>query len=305
MLHHARGAAVVDHQGLLVTADPGFSASLGLGATPAPGALREAAAAAPALAAVLAGPARAVADLDGPLGPVQVERWPTSDGALLVVRGRRDGERLELSVSSEGMAVVAGGLAHEVKNVLNAMTLQVALAQEKLGEGEAAQAAGGHLATLQDQVAKVNELMRRFRDAAAPSTSYDLEGVDLGAALSDAASLFGPHFRRQGIACEVSALPGAAMAAVRPARAVRLLLGVFGRAALATPGGGRIAARAAGVPGAVVLTVEHTTGAAEADLRYDHAVAAEVARALGGSLELAREGGQERVTVRLPRAELT
>lgn len=305
MPHHARGAALVDSHGLLVTADPGFCASLGLGASPAPAALQEAAAAAPALAAVLAGTARAAADLDGPLGPVQVERWPAPEGALLVVRGRDDGERLELSVSSEGMAVVAGGLAHEVKNVLNAMTLQVALAQEKLGDGEGARAAGGHLATLQEQVSKVNELMRRFRDATAPSTSYDLEGVDLGAALADVASLFGPHLRRSGIACEVAASPGVAVSAVRPARAVRLLLGVFGRAALATPEGGRVAARAAAAPGAVLVTIEHTADARGADLRYDNQVAAEAARALGGSLELAREGEQERVTVRLPRAELT
>ena len=295
----ARGAALVDPAGLLLAADPGFREALGLGPDTPAQALRDRAAGEPALLPVLSGPEPASAEVAGPLGAVTVERTPAACGALLVVRGRRDAERLELSISSAGMARVAGGLSHDIKNGLNAMALQLALLEEKVGDGEAARATAGHLAALHDQVAKVNEVVRRFCDVVDPSTPY--AWADLGADLQDIAGLFGHDFRRRRIAFELDAPRGVVWAAARPDRAVRLLLGIFGRAVAATPEGGRLAARIAALPDGAEVTVEHATGDPDLDLRYDTEVAAAAVRSLGGSLEVAREGGQERVTVRLPR----
>jgi len=299
MSHLARGAALVDPDGLLVAADPGFREALGLAADAPPQALRDRAVTEPGLLPVLTGTEPASAEVAGPFGPVTVERTPAACGALLVVRGRRDAERLEQSVSASGVARVAGGLSHDIKNGLNAMALQLALLEEKVGEGEVARATAGHLAALHDQVGKVNEVVRRFCDVIDPSTSN--AWVDLGADLQDIAGLFGHDFRRRGITFELSAPRGLVWAAARPERAVWLLLGVFGRAVARTPEGGRLSARVDGGEDGATVTMEHDIGDPDLDLRYDTEVAAAAVRSLGGSLELSREGGLERVTVRLPR----
>jgi signal transduction histidine kinase len=178
---------------------------------------------------------------------------------------------------------VAGGLSHDIKNGLNAMALQLALLEEKVGEGEVARATAGHLAALHDQVSKVNEVVRRFCDVVDPSTPYGW--VDLGAALQDIAGLFGHDLRRRQ---------------VRTEGAVRLLLGVFGRAVARTPDAGRLAASARVGQGGPQVTVEYASADDDLDLRYDTEVAAAAARSMGGSLEIIRDGGQERVIVRLP-----
>jgi signal transduction histidine kinase len=299
MPHLARGAALVDPDGLLLAADPGFREALGLAVDAPPQALRDLAGAEPSLLPVLTGAAPASAEVAGPFGLVTMERTPAACGALLVLRGRGDPERLGQSVSAAGMSRVAGGLSHDVKNGLNAMALQLALLEEKVGEGEVARATAGHLAALHDQVAKVNEVLRRFCDVVDPSTSY--AWVDLGADLQDIAGLFGHDFRRRRIAFELEAPRGVVWATARPERAMWLLLGIFGRAAARTPEGGRLSVRVAtGEDGASVV-VDHAIGALDLDLRYDTEVAAAAVRALGGALEVTREGGQERVVIRLPR----
>jgi hypothetical protein len=179
------------------------------------------------------------------------------------------------------------------------MALQLALLEEKVGEGEVARAAAGHLASLHEQVARVNEVVRRFCDVMDPSARYTWS--DLGADLEDITGLFGHDLRRRRIAFELDAPRGVAWAAPRPERAVRLLLGIFGRAVARTPDGGRLSARVSSAEERAQVTIEHVTGDPDPDLRYDTEVAAAAARSLGGSIEVARDRGQERVTVRLPR----
>jgi signal transduction histidine kinase len=176
MPNFARGAAFVDRNGTVLAADPGFLVELALEPTDPTGALRRRAESEPALKDLIAGVGPAAIRLMGPDGgAISVERQEGPGGALLVTRTPRDGEWLEHAARSQGLARLAAGLAHDIKNPLNAMALQLALLGEKLGEGDLAASSASHLGALRDQITKVNEVVRRFCDVTDPAAPFRSE----------------------------------------------------------------------------------------------------------------------------------
>ncbi|HUL60086.1 MAG TPA: histidine kinase dimerization/phospho-acceptor domain-containing protein [Anaeromyxobacteraceae bacterium] len=299
MTTHLPGAAFLDPAGAVVAADPAFAALLGLAPGDPTAALRARAGDAPALRALLAGDGAPAVVVPGPAGEVEVERVPAGAGALLLARPLRAAEWLEHAMRSQGLARLAAGLAHDVKNPLNAMALQLALLAEKLsGAGDAAAAAAPHLAALRDQIGKVNAVVRRFLDVADPSAP--LGDTDAGTLLADTAGLLAHEARRRSIALAVDAPRGAVRTRCDPARLGRLVLGLLTRALAETPDGGRVAAHAAGDGQGVQVGIAHAAGAPDPETGYYSEVATAAARALGGSLSVAREGGEERILLRLP-----
>ncbi len=122
----------------------------------------------------------------------------------------------------EALTRLAGGVAHDVKNPLNAMALQLALLGDKVAtEGE---------------------------------------WLDLSAYAPDAASLFSNEARRRGVElrCEAPSMPLRACCA--PASGARLVLVLFLEAVLNAPRGGKIVVTAAGAGGEVRLTVARSAG---------------------------------------------
>jgi signal transduction histidine kinase len=297
----ARGAAFIDPSGAVLAADAGFLAALSLSAEDPAGDLRRRAASEPALRGLLDGVGPARIALQGRGAGLWLERSPGSGGLLLLARGARDGEWLEHAVRSQGLARLAGGLAHDIKNPLNAMALQLAILDEKLGEGDSGVASGAHLAALRDQIGKVNEVVRRFCDVADPAAPYGW--LDLGAVAVDIVSLHVHEARRRRVQVQIEAPRGVARVGVAPERVVLLLLGLFGRAIGETPDGGALKVGVAGQGPEAVVSLAHATGDPDPDLGYYSEVAAAAATALGGSLEAASDGGQERITLRVPRNE--
>ncbi|ABC81327.1 histidine kinase [Anaeromyxobacter dehalogenans 2CP-C] len=296
------GAAFVDPAGTVIAADPGFLAGLGLEGGDPTGALRARAEGSPALRALLAGEGPPVARLEGAdgEGTVELERIPASAGALLLVRPADGQEWLEHAARSDGLTRIAAGVAHDIKNPLNAMSLQLALLAEKLAASpEASGAAASHLGALRDQVVRVNEVLRRLVDVADPSAP--LGYTDVGALLADAAALLGHDARRRRVALAVDAHPGAVRSGADAARLGRLLLGTLARAVATTPEGGRLAVRAATEGEWAVVRLEQRPGDPGPESGYYSGVAAAAAEALGGSLEVIREGGEQRSVLRLPR----
>jgi signal transduction histidine kinase len=290
----------VDGSGALVAADPGFLGALGVDGADASAALRARAEVTPALRAFLSGDGPAVLRLDGPAGPVEVSRTPAPGGALLVLGPGCDAERLEHAARSLALTRVAAGVAHDIKNPLNAMALQIALLSEKLASaGEAASlAAGSHLGPLRDQIGRVNEVVRRLLDVADPSAPLGF--TDVGALAADAAALLGHDARRRRVEIALDA-PAGVKTRSDPARVGRLLLAIVHRALAGTPEGGRLAIRVEGDADEARLVVEHAGADRGAGLGYDCDVAAEGARALGGRLEIERGADGERVVLALPR----
>jgi len=295
----SRGAALVGLDGTLLVADPGFLEALGLPATGAGEALRARAAADPALAALLGGRGPDEVGLGGAGGgPLTLERRRATGASLLVLRAEGDDERLEHAARSRGLAQLAGGLSHDVNGPLNTMTLQLALLGEKLGDLAEGRLAG-HLGALRDQVARIAQMVRRFREVVDPSAP--LGGLDLAIQAGEALALLGHDLHRRSIQLSLEAAPGLARTGAAPERTARLVLGLLQRCAAATPDGGALSVAVAVRGDRAALTVTHPLGAGRPDLGYDLEVAATAAGALGGLLAWTSQEGLVQVTLQLPR----
>jgi signal transduction histidine kinase len=299
----AAGAAFLDGSGAVLAADGGFRALLGLPDGDAARALQARAETDPALRAFVSGDGPATIAVSGVDGiAVELERVADGGRTLLVARAAALGLALEHAMRSVALGRVAAGVVHDIKNPLNAMSLQIALLGEKLAAvPDAAGAAGGHLSALRDQVNRVNEILRRFLDVADPTPP--LGYTDLGALLADTAVLLGHEGRHRRVELAVDAPAGAVRTSCDPARVGRLVLGLFARALAETPDGGRLAARASADGAKVTIGFEHAVGARDPELRYYSEAAAAGARQLGGALAEERVDGVARITLALPRNE--
>src|SRR6266542_6943859 len=300
MTPRAAGAAFVDRSGAVVVVDPGFRAWLGAAGGDPASALRDRVDASPELQALLAGNGPAVASVAGDGEPVELERFSTAAGALLVLRLSRGDDAMEHGLRSQVLGRLVAGVAHDIKNPLNAMSLQLALLGDKLeGAGDASRAAAGHLSALRDQIGRVNEVLRRLVDVTDPAAP--LGYTDLGVLLADVSSLFAYEARRRGIELPLVAHPRAVRTRCDPSRVGRLVLGLFGRALALTPDGGSFVARAEVQDGDAAVVVAHAAGDPGADLGYEAVVLAAGAESLGGRFERSQGAhGTERLTLAVP-----
>ncbi len=298
MFHYATGAAFVDRAGAVLGADPGFLAALGLPAEDLNGALRALADEDAALRGLLRGDGPAAVRVAGRDGAVHLQRHPTEAGALLVVRSARLQERLEHSLRSAALSRLMAGMAHDIKNPLNAMALQLALLSEKLGPGDAS---APHLGALRDQIGRVNEVVRRFMDVTDPAAP--LGYTELGALVADVGALFGHEARRRRIQLVLEPPRGVVRIAGDPARVGSLVLVLVAAAMAEVPDGGRVEGGVEVEDGQAVLRLIHAAADEGRETGYDMEVIVAAAGALGGSLTEQREEGVVRVGLRLPRSE--
>jgi signal transduction histidine kinase len=304
MLHYASGAAYLDGTGAVVAADAGFLATLRLPAHDPTGALRERAESSPALRALILGEGPDVVQLDLGEGQLELRRQAGDAGALVMVRTARLQECLEHCERSTALSRVIGGVAHDIKNPLNAMALQLAILSEKLsGEDELAAATAPHLGALREQVGRVNEVLRRLMDVADPSAP--LGYVELGALVADVAGLFTHEARRRRVQLVAEPPRAAAKTAADPARVGRLLLVLLAGAMADTPDGGRVEASVETDDGRAILRLSHAVGDGERESGYDWGVVTAAATALGATLTERQEEGVQHVVLRLPRIERT
>ncbi len=299
----ASGAAFVDRTGKVLAADEGFVSQLGLDAVDVSGALRARAEQSPALRALLAGEGAGLARVTGPEGDVDLERVDGGgQGTLFLVRPTRGDEHLEHAMRSQGLTRLAAGVAHDIKNPLNAMALQIALLTDKLASaGDAGATSSSHLAALRDQIGRVNEVVRRFLDVTDPSAP--LGYTDVAALVTDTASLFGHDARRRRIELTCDMAPGAVRTRCDPGRVSRLVVGMMYRALVETPERGKVSIRVGGDGPDVRVAIEHTAADPDPELGYYFEVAVAAAEALGGEFSQARDGAVERLSLRLPRNE--
>ena len=222
-------------------------------------------------------------------------------GAHIVSNAPGQGETAELAMQAITLARLAGSVAHEVKNPLNAMALQVALLMDKLAvaDGVLASSCAAHLSSLRNQIGRINDVVRRYVDIADPTATPG--GFDAGALLADVTHLFGHELRRRRIALNAESTAGVVRAAGDGVRPTRLLLGLLWRAITGTPPGGRLAVHAAPANGFAELSITHSIGEADPSLEWVETVVAAAARELGGSLERTSRDGLSHYALRLPK----
>jgi signal transduction histidine kinase len=303
----SEGSAYLDRTGRVIAADDGFRSCMGLPDGDATATLRARAEAEPTLGALLAGDgpevARVAAGWNG-VGDLEVARSRVEGGTLLRVRlaGGLAGPVLEHAMHSIALARIAGGVAHDVKNPLNALALQLALLGDKIGAGGEALAAScaNNLASMKNQIGRVNDVVRRLADVTDPVAGV---AFDLGALASDVASLFAHESRRRRVALACEGEAGAVHARGDPGRTARVLLGLVWRG-LSRPGeDAKMLVRAAHDAGEALLLLVHGADT-DPGLDWMLEVAARAATEMGGRFAASDDAGSARLELRLRRETL-
>lgn len=121
-------------------------------------------------------------------------------GALLIMRDtepvRRIGDEIEMSRRLSASSRVTRGVAHEVKNPINAIVLHLQLLQNKLAEQEPD--TRRHMDIIDSEIRRLDRVVQTLVDFTRPRDLH-LEDIDLRSLLEDVAQLAGPDSEQHGV----------------------------------------------------------------------------------------------------------
>jgi signal transduction histidine kinase len=166
---------------------------------------------------------------------------------LLYRRTRRvEAARLEAERRAE-LGEVAAGLAHEIRNPLNAMGLNLELLEERLvhggptvGVGPPAASAANLAQAARLETSRLARLLTDFLSYARPSPLSSVP-ADLNEAASEAVAFLKPEAGSRNIRLTFSPHPGGAPARLDPARVRQVVLNLVGNALDAVEAEGAVA----------------------------------------------------------------
>lgn len=306
---NSEGSAFVDRSGRVVAADAVFRALFDLFTADAKIDLGSSAEFGPSLRSFLAGegPDRMLISRPEEEGAFLLSRVVTEEGVLLHARhtrwttGRTYGEDAVVGMS---LTRLARGFAHEIRSPLNAMSLQLALLADKLGEADrfVAEACANSFESLRSQIGRLNEMVRRYVDIADPDRRMPF---DAGALLSEVAQSFTHEARRRGFVLRCEATPDTVRAAADPRRTAALLLGLFWGLFEGIGEGGRLIVRAIPDEVGAVLSLERHGRGLDRELARIESLATSVAEEMRGRLAREVDGGILRFTLTLPKEHAT
>jgi signal transduction histidine kinase len=214
-----------------------------------------------------------IADLPGEAGEAgsqqQLMAHPIADqargfvGVMLVARNvgalSQLQSMLRYSRKLSSLNRLLAGVAHEVKNPLNAMTIHLELLRQKLGRGAvmAVATVGGppeptpadrlmsHVSIISDEIRRLDQVVQGFLRFSRPE-ELQLEPVSVAAMLQDIVDVVRPQAEQQGIVVELEAHQGVTIQVDR-AMVRQALLNLALNAIDAMPNGGVLALRARSV----------------------------------------------------------
>ncbi|MBI5070674.1 MAG: HAMP domain-containing histidine kinase [Deltaproteobacteria bacterium] len=209
-------------------------------------------------------------------------------------------ETPELAMQGLALARAASGLAHQVRNPLNAMALQVALLTEKIAaDAGLAATCAGTLAKLREQIGRVDGAVRAYLDAADRPSGSTCAPARL---MAEGVALFEHEARRRQVTLEAEPALAALEARGDPIRVGRMWMGLLWRALEETGSGGWVRLRCRRDGDEVILAVEWRAAAGQPGTPWIPAAVAESAPAVGGRLEQWQREGAAGAALRL-RAE--
>jgi signal transduction histidine kinase len=157
---------------------------------------------------------------------------------LLVVRARRLEEKAREADRMAYIGTLAAGLAHEIRNPLNSLNLNMQLLEEEIRHG--CEVPGGRrlLSITRQEIGRLERLVTDFLLYARPRP-LDLEDLPPGELLERVRELMAAELQARGARLSVVDGSGGALVRVDPAQITQLLLNLLRNALAATEGGGR------------------------------------------------------------------
>ncbi len=132
-----------------------------------------------------------------------VQEKTSQIGALLIMRDaesvRRIGDEIEMSRRLSASGRLTRGVAHEVKNPINAIVLHLQLLQNKLAQQEPD--TRRHVDIIDSEIRRLDRVIQTLVDFTRPRDLH-LEEMDLRRLLDDVALLAGPDAEQHGVTIE-------------------------------------------------------------------------------------------------------
>ena len=240
--------------------------------------------------------------------------------SVIHVTGQRDS--LRETLQAERLAAVTtlvAGLAHEIRNPLNAAQLQLDVLEARVERGQTdAASLLPVVATVRDELRRLGNLLSDLLSFARPPT-LELRRVDLNGLLAELAGLERTKADDSGVALELELDPAVGHVTLDHERIREAVANLIENAIEAAGEGGRIWLRshAAGADGLIAVEVEDSgpgfpESAAIFDVFYSTKpegtglglpIAHRTATDHGGTLQATRAGGRTRFVLKLPPVE--
>jgi len=132
-----------------------------------------------------------------------VQEKTSQIGALVIIRDtesvRRIGDEIEMSRRLSASGRLTRGVAHEVKNPINAIVLHLQLLQNKLAQQEPD--TRRHMDIIDSEIRRLDRVVQTLVDFTRPRDLH-LEEVDLRRLLDDVAQLAAPDAEQHGVTIE-------------------------------------------------------------------------------------------------------
>ncbi|HZN53751.1 MAG TPA: ATP-binding protein [Candidatus Polarisedimenticolaceae bacterium] len=156
--------------------------------------------------------------------------------------------------------VLGSGLAHEIRNPLNSMNMNLQMLEEEL-QGVPALEGGEHvemLRSMQGEIKRIKNLIDNFLQYARPATPQ-LKVVDLNEVLGATARFLQADFRQSGVELQLDLEPLLPSVELDESQLRQALLNILGNARHVVPAGGRVVLRSrAGAGGEILIEVGDT-----------------------------------------------